>query len=233
MIHEEPTRVGLTVPGGGPVDPVAEEPVPRQGFTTGRSPEAVRTRAAEPVLAPRPAYSAAVGTMLMLLGAWGALVPFVGPLFGYGPPGVGAWHWSTTHLILSVAPGAALFVAGLMLLGTSPLRRGGAVRGLAGWLAVAAGAWFVLGTSVYPMFFTPTVSSAMPFTGATGGAVGSSSQVGAFLNWLGWYAGVGVVGAVLGGVALTLSSHRAAVRLGWMSRPVEDEEIDLRRDHAA
>ena len=77
----------------------------------------------------------------MVLGAWGALIPFIGPYFGLTIGSDQTWDWSSGRLWLSVVPGVAAFVGGFLLL-TSAHRARAAVGA---WLAIAAGAWFVVG----------------------------------------------------------------------------------------
>lgn len=45
----------------------------------------------------------------------GALVPFVGPTFGYGMGGTAAWTWSESHLTLHLLPGIAAALGGALL----------------------------------------------------------------------------------------------------------------------
>src|SRR3954452_5373708 len=84
------------------------------------------------------------GLLLMILGAWGALIPFIGPYFGLTIGSDQTWDWSSGRLWLSVLPGVAAFVGGFLLL-TSAHRARAAVGA---WLAIAAGAWFVVGPTV-------------------------------------------------------------------------------------
>jgi hypothetical protein len=84
------------------------------------------------------------GLMIVLLGLWGALIPFVGPYFDYSFGTNTTWHWTTDRLWLNVVPGAVAVLGGLLLL-TSATRARGA---LGGWLATIAGAWFVVGPAV-------------------------------------------------------------------------------------
>jgi hypothetical protein len=84
------------------------------------------------------------GVMVIVLGAWGALIPFVGPYFGYGFGSHAAWHYSANRLWLDILPGAVAVAAGLLMTGAAT-RRAGA---LAGWLGLAAGAWFAVGPAV-------------------------------------------------------------------------------------
>src|SRR6516164_10113710 len=88
------------------------------------------------------------GLLLMLLGAWGAIVPFVGHYWGYGFTPNDTWHWTAARWWLEVLPGIGAFVAGL-LISTTANRMTAMV---AGWLGMASGAWFVLGTTFSSMW---------------------------------------------------------------------------------
>ncbi|MEV4257650.1 hypothetical protein AB0J52_31210, partial [Spirillospora sp. NPDC049652] len=80
----------------------------------------------------------------MLLGLWGALLPFVGPYahFGFHPDQT--WIYGTDRLELSIAPGAATALGGLVAL----VARNRVIASAGGWLAALGGAWFVIGTQV-------------------------------------------------------------------------------------
>src|SRR5690349_18868206 len=52
------------------------------------------------------------GVMLVLLGAWGGLIPFIGPYFHYAYTPDKAWVYTTGRLWLEILPGAAWFVVG-------------------------------------------------------------------------------------------------------------------------
>src|SRR5262249_40490499 len=84
---------------------------------------------------------AVTGLLLILLGAWGALVPFFGPNIDWAYMSDPAWTWTAAKGWLEVLPGAVAVVGGLLLLVSG--NRASAMFG--GWLAVFAGAWFVLG----------------------------------------------------------------------------------------
>jgi len=84
------------------------------------------------------------GLLLIILGAWGALVPFVGPYFHFAYTPDQAWAWSTARAWLEVFPGAVTAVGGFLLLISG--NRATAMFG--GWLAVIAGAWFVVGRTL-------------------------------------------------------------------------------------
>jgi hypothetical protein len=87
---------------------------------------------------------AASGLLLVLLGIWGALIPFVGPYFDFAFTPDQSWVWTTARGWLEVLPGAVTAIGGLLLLGSG--NRATAVFG--GWLAVLGGAWFVVGRAL-------------------------------------------------------------------------------------
>lgn len=84
------------------------------------------------------------GLMLVVLGVWGGLIPFIGPYFGYAFGSHATWHFTTNRLWLDILPGVAVLLGGLMLTGA-----GHRVSGtMASWLAIAGGAWFAVGPAV-------------------------------------------------------------------------------------
>jgi len=95
------------------------------------------------------------GFLLILLGIWGGLVPFIGPYFDYSYGSTQTWHWTSGRGWLEVLPGAVTVVGGLLLL-ISKHRVSGS---LGGWLAALAGAWFVIGKTVAAWFHTGGVGS--------------------------------------------------------------------------
>ncbi|MFJ1457361.1 hypothetical protein [Nocardia sp. N2S4-5] len=81
------------------------------------------------------------GLAVLLLGIWGALIPFIGPYFDFTYTPDEPWVWSAARGWLQVLPGVAAAIGGLLMLSS-----GNRVVALAGaWLAAAAGAWFVIG----------------------------------------------------------------------------------------
>lgn len=82
--------------------------------------------------------------MLVVLGVWGGLIPFIGPYFGYAFGSHATWHWTANRLWLDVLPGASVVLGGLMLM-WSGHRFSGSV---ASWFAMAGGAWFAVGPAV-------------------------------------------------------------------------------------
>lgn len=90
---------------------------------------------------------AASGLLLVLLGLWGALIPFLGPYVNFAYDPNTPWTWTPARGWLEVLPGAATVLGGLLLL----VSRNRATAMLGGWLAVVGGAWFVIGRA----FATP------------------------------------------------------------------------------
>ena len=79
------------------------------------------------------------GLVLVPLGAWVALVPF---LFGGW-----AWEWELGRFLLTTVPGAAAMLGGLiMLIGQKPALKVG------GGLALAGGLWLLVAPVVHAVF---------------------------------------------------------------------------------
>ncbi len=84
------------------------------------------------------------GVLLVLLGAWGALIPFVGPSFHYGYSPDRSWTYTSGRLWLDILPGAVAMLGGLIALAATT--RPAALFGA--WLAAMSGAWFVVGQTL-------------------------------------------------------------------------------------
>ena len=137
---------------------------------------------------------AASGFLLILLGVWGGLIPFVGPYFHFAYTPDQEWTWTTARGWLEVLPGAATMAGGLLLLGS----RNRATAMLGGWLSVLAGAWFVVGRA---------------FAGSLG--IGDAGSPVASVDWkravleIAYFSGLGVVIVFLGALALGRLSVRS------------------------
>lgn len=132
---------------------------------------------------------ALTGLLLVLLGAWGGIIPFVGPYFRYAYTPDTPWQYTTGRLWLDILPGAAAFLGGLLVLGAS-------VRPVAlfgGLLSAAAGAWFALGTVLSPLW-------ASGGTGTAGRPIGGT--VLQAVEHIGFFTGLGVAIVFLAGVAI-------------------------------
>jgi hypothetical protein len=127
------------------------------------------------------------GTLLVLLGLWGGLLPFAGPYFGFGFAPDETWVYDTDRLQLSIAPAAAVVLGGLIVLA-------GANRVFAmfgAWLAALGGAWFAVGHTVAALWDTSGVGAPL----GTGEGQRIAEQLAGFT-------GLGVVIAFLAGLAL-------------------------------
>jgi len=136
------------------------------------------------------------GVLLILLGAWGGLAPFVGPYFRYAYTPDKAWAYTSGRLWLSIVPGAAALLGGLMVVAASHRATGciGAILGLLG------GAWFVVGGSVMPLVVTNgSIRPGSPLTGSVGSLSSATRQ---FLEQLGFFTGTGLLILFCASVAL-------------------------------
>ena len=136
----------------------------------------------------RRSRGAASGFLLVLLGLWGGIIPFIGPYFHYAYTPATAWTYNTGRLWLEILPGAATFLGGVILLTSA--RRHNLLFGAA--LAAAAGAWFTLGT-----VFSPLWNGNVPL----GGQPASLTVVMRIAEQVGFFTGLGVVVAALAAVA--------------------------------
>jgi hypothetical protein len=95
-----------------------------------------------------------VGLLTVLVSAWGGVVPYLGPAFGYSADGSASWTWNLAHGVLALTPGAVGVIAGLSMLsagGRLAFGFGRVSLAGAGLLALAAGAWFVIGPAAWPV----------------------------------------------------------------------------------
>ncbi|MEX0427035.1 hypothetical protein AB3X52_05330 [Nocardioides sp. DS6] len=96
------------------------------------------------------------GILLVLLGVWGALIPFIGPYVDYAYAPNTTWDYTNGRLILEILPGVGAILGGLLTLGSA--NRVTAMFG--GWLAAVSGAWFILGVPLSAIWGSPTVGAA-------------------------------------------------------------------------
>jgi hypothetical protein len=149
---------------------------------------------------------AASGTLLLIAGLFGAAIPFVGPLFDWEVGPGGAFDMTTGHFWLSLVPGLAVVAGALILAGTANRLSGG----FGAWLALAGGAWFVVGPTLSRLFD--------PAGWATGGSV---------LEHLTYYEGLGALIVALSALALgrmTVAPAAAPV-VAEDAHPVDDPVV--------
>jgi hypothetical protein len=157
----------------------------------------------------RKRRSIVTGVLLILLGAWGGLAPFVGPYFHFAYTPVTTWHYTQPRLWLEVLPAGAAVVGGaLVMVSTSRLLAAcGAV------LAVLAGGWFVAGTvvnTIWTRLGTPGVPAGTTHTRIA-------------LEQLGMFTGLGVVIVLFAALAL---GHATATASHAGPDPEADTEAD-------
>jgi hypothetical protein len=148
------------------------------------------------------------GLLVILLGIWGGLIPFVGPYFHYAFGSYRTWHYTTERLWLCIVPGAVAVIGGLMLLRSSHRSSGL----LGGWLGIAAGAWFAIGPSISLLWHSAGNPIGAPMGGHTRQAI----------EWLGYFSGLGVAIAALSAFAMGR----------YFSRPRLVEEAVVAADEA-
>ena len=119
------------------------------------------------------------GLLLVVLGAWGALVPFVGPSFHYAYTPDKAWAYTSGRLWLEILPGVGALLGGLVVLASAyrPAAHFGA------WLAALSGAWFALGGILGPTWSGINMNPGTPVGGTTMRA----------FEQIGFFTGLGVV----------------------------------------
>src|SRR5712691_1312853 len=129
------------------------------------------------------------GLLLILLGAWGGLIPFIGPYFHYAYTPDKAWVYTTGRLWLEIVPGAATALGGLLVLASArrPLAMFGA------FVAALGGAWFVVGNLVSALWNGGIPQAGVP----VGGTMARLT-----LEELGFFLGLGVVIVFFAAVAL-------------------------------
>src|SRR5215472_5857805 len=65
---------------------------------------------------PRTRTALSAGTLLILLGAWGGLVPFVGPYLHYAYTPDKAWAYTSGRLWLEIVPALGAIAGGIIVI---------------------------------------------------------------------------------------------------------------------
>jgi hypothetical protein len=155
------------------------------------------------------------GLLLILLGAWGGLAPFVGPYFHFAYTPDKAWAYTTGRLYLSVIPGAVALLAGLVVLMT----RSRTVGVIAGLLGAVAGAWFIVGAGfVHTVLNRPTIVPGAPVAQS---GLGIATSQWSYLELIGFFTGVGILIILVGAIVMGRFSMLAA------SDAVDAEDVDF------
>src|SRR5215472_13151056 len=139
------------------------------------------------------------GVLLILLVAWGALVPFVGPYFHFAYTPDTAWAWTWGRFFLEIVPGVATVLGGLIVMISAfrPVAMFGAA------LAAAGGAWFAVGSLLGPVWAS---STALGVAGGIPSALNPGLPTGGPLHivaeHLSFFIGLGVVIVFFAALAL-------------------------------
>ncbi|HXP18689.1 MAG TPA: hypothetical protein VN840_03475 [Streptosporangiaceae bacterium] len=127
------------------------------------------------------------GMLLVLLGIWGGLIPFVGPYLHYAYPPARAWTFTTGRFWLELLPAIGAVAGGLVLIASR--LRPAALFGA--WLAALSGCWFAIGSVLAPLW-NGSLSAGQPAGGPVARAV----------EQIGFFTGLGVVIAMVAALAL-------------------------------
>lgn len=162
-----------------------------------------------------------IGLLIVLLGAWGGIVPYVGPRFNYPFPAgsdTPAWHWSHLAWQLSLAPGIAAIVGGMILLGLLGATRAAPATGAL--VGLLAGTWFVVGDQFSRLWTSPPPQ-------------GTGSDWMVIATNIGYYEGAGLAIVALATLALgllaLLPKRPAAAPVD--EHPVLDHEPERQYEH--
>ncbi len=135
----------------------------------------------------RRSRGALSGSLLVLLGIWGALIPFVGPYFSYAYTPDRVWTPTSGRMWLEVLPGVVTLAGGLVVV----LSRFRPAAVMGAWVAALAGAWFAVGHLVARFW------AGLP---AAGTPVGGAAR--SVLEQIGFFTGLGVVITFVAALAL-------------------------------
>jgi hypothetical protein len=135
----------------------------------------------------RRSQGALSGVLLVLLGIWGALIPFVGPYFHYAYTPDRAFAVTAGRMWLEVLPGVVALVGGVVVL----VSRFRPAALLGAWLAALAGAWYAIGEII------AAHTTGLPGAGAP---VGGGAR--AMLEQIGFFTGLGVAIVFVAALAL-------------------------------
>jgi hypothetical protein len=145
------------------------------------------------------------GFLLILLGIWGALIPFVGPYFDFAFTPDEPWIWTIGRGWLEVLPGAVAVAGGLLLL----VSGNRATAMLGGWLSVIAGAWFVVGRAF-----------AGPLAIGDAGAPVAATETKSVALELAYFYGLGALIIFFGAAALGRISVRSVRDVEFVQSPM-------------
>ena len=149
------------------------------------------------------------GALLILLGAWGALIPFIGPYFHFAYTPDTAWTYTVGRLWLEILPGVVTMIGGLILLISAfrPVAMVGAI------LAGAAGVWFAVGSLIAPLWTGYGTIGPYAIPAALYPGTPTGGQMHVVAEQLAFFTGLGLVIVAISSVAfgrLTIVGAREA-----------------------
>lgn len=152
------------------------------------------------------------GIVLVLLGLWVGLVPFIGPYFNYAYSPDSTWLFTWTRFLLEILPAAAMLLGGAMLLSGANL----SMKNAGGWLAAIGAVWLLVGPSLSRLW----TLRADPATVPTG-----QSPLTRGVQEIGFFYGAGAFALLLAALAL----GRFSTRKAGGSDTVRTDTTDLRQ----
>jgi hypothetical protein len=147
------------------------------------------------------------GLLIALLGTWVIVAALIGPIFNFGFFNDNTWDFSKEQWILQLIPGAVAVVGGLLLM--TPSRGGGTLGAL---IAFAAGAWLLIGPTLYPVWWNHDVK--------TFGSDGMQA-----LRWIGHFYGPGGLILYFAGYAHGLFARRTVVQDTTVDEPTTQRTV--------
>src|SRR5215475_6247343 len=133
------------------------------------------------------------GLLLILLGLWGGLAPFVGPYlhFGYTPDKT--LFYNSGRLYYSIIPAAVVLVGGIFAV----LTRNRGVGVIAGLIATLGGAWFTLGATFVMVVLKKSITPGTPILHGA-----AAVSVHTYLETFTLFTGLGVLVVIVGAIAM-------------------------------
>ena len=99
----------------------------------------------------------AAGVLTILISAWGTLIPFVEPMFGFHATGTPSLHWNAAHTLLAVVPGVIGVAMGFVVLWAASQAVVGRTQTTLAWaglITILSGAWFIIGPKAWSVITT-------------------------------------------------------------------------------
>ncbi|HEX9031229.1 MAG TPA: hypothetical protein VF834_05250 [Streptosporangiaceae bacterium] len=143
------------------------------------------------------------GLSLALLGTWGGVAPYIGPSFGYGFTPGKAWLETPGRLYLWAVPGAAVLLAGMIMMAT----RSRWLGGFCALVAALGGVVFVAGAEGIALLRTSIAGLSRISIGTPLGASAAKQAV----EFLTFRTGVGALILFFAALALgrfSISAHK-------------------------